>query len=288
MGLLSFFRRDKSKPRSVQRGREDIALVRVRARRRLIGAIVLVTAAVVGLPWLLETQPRPLSADIATDVSRDSQSAPASVAASGLRPPSSDLRVGSSMPPTADTAVPAVLPVSPVAAAPVRVQASAQPVAPGQRQATAAVTPINPVTTAVPAPTVHAPVPKVVPAPRPVPAPVRMAPAQAEARPLPPTRATVPAKADEARGRPPAEVRPAAPVASRFVVQVGAFEHATAARETRGKVEKLGLKAYEQEVDAGGARRIRVRLGPYASREEAERMLARLRASGMNASVMPQ
>jgi len=70
-------------------------------------------------------------------------------------------------------------------------------------------------------------------------------------------------------------------------VQVGAFEHAAAARETRSKVERLGMKAYEQEIGVEGARRIRVRLGPFASREEADRTVQKLRASGMTASVMP-
>lgn len=103
----------------------------------------------------------------------------------------------------------------------------------------------------------------------------------------PPKPTPAPRPDDKAPAKPAPEAKPAAPAATRFVLQVGAFEHAAAARETRGKVEKLGLKAYEQEVDAAGARRIRVRLGPYASREEAERMLQKLRAGGMSASVVP-
>jgi DedD protein len=83
------------------------------------------------------------------------------------------------------------------------------------------------------------------------------------------------------------EAKPAA-APGQFVLQLGAFEQAAAARETRGKAEKLGFKVFEQTIDAGGgARRIRVRIGPYGNRDEAERMLHKLQASGLTASVMP-
>ncbi|NLZ41298.1 MAG: SPOR domain-containing protein, partial [Comamonadaceae bacterium] len=36
---------------------------RLRARRRLVGALVLLVAGVVGLPLLFDTQPRPLPVD---------------------------------------------------------------------------------------------------------------------------------------------------------------------------------------------------------------------------------
>ena len=42
----------------------------------------------------------------------------------------------------------------------------------------------------------------------------------------------------------------------RFVVQVGAFADAAAARETRSKVEKLGFKTYTQVVDTASGSRI--------------------------------
>jgi DedD protein len=304
MGLLSFFRPDKTPPRAEQRAREDIELVRVRARRRLIGAVVLVTAAVVGLPWLLETQPRPLSVDIAGEVSREGASTIAGAAPAAPRPvtagdlpaqarpgePLAQVRpVGATATATATTspgvpaisapsAVAAVAPVAPLALRPQDIRSS---IGAASRPAQSTVAPV---TAGARPPVLPAPAPKVAPAP------VRPAPTLTEVRPPPPARPAAPAKADETRTKaaPEAKAPVAVAVAPRFVVQVGAFEHATAAHETRGKVEKLGLKAYEQEVDAGGARRIRVRLGPYASREEAERMLARLRASGMNASVMPQ
>jgi DedD protein len=290
MGLLSFFRPDKTSPRTVQRGREDIGLVRVRARRRLIGAVVLVTSAVVGLPWLLETQPRPLSADITSDTSRDGPSTPLGPTVPAPRPLPVGDAPAQARPGDAAASMPGApapsetLAVAAVASMPMRsAQGATPPLASAPRTAQ---TTVAPVTAAVRPPVAPAP------APKPVAAPVRAAPTVAEVRPAPPAppaRPATPARADEARAKATPDAKPpAAAVSTRFVVQVGAFEHAAAAHETRGKVEKLGLKAFEQEVDTGGARRIRVRLGPYASREEAERMLTRLRASGLNASVMPQ
>ena len=58
-------------------------------------------------------------------------------------------------------------------------------------------------------------------------------------------------------------------------MQVGAFADAEAARETRQKVEKLGLKTYTQVAQTSAGKRIRVRVGPFASRDEADAALAK-------------
>jgi DedD protein len=70
------------------------------------------------------------------------------------------------------------------------------------------------------------------------------------------------------------------------VVQVGAFADAAAAREVRLKVEKLGLKTYTQVVEVEGGRRTRVRVGPFASREEAQQTLARIQRGNLPGVVL--
>ena len=55
--------------------------------------------------------------------------------------------------------------------------------------------------------------------------------------------------------------------AGRFVVQVGSYGEATSARDMRQRVDKLGLKSYTQVGQVDGAKRIRVRGGPFAARE---------------------
>jgi DedD protein len=47
---------------------ESVEVLRRRARHRLIGATVLVIIGVVGFPLVFDTQPRPVSADIAVDI----------------------------------------------------------------------------------------------------------------------------------------------------------------------------------------------------------------------------
>jgi len=72
----------------------------------------------------------------------------------------------------------------------------------------------------------------------------------------------------------------------RFVVQVGAFADAEAARETRKRVEKLGLKTYTQIANTPSGNRIRVRVGPFAARGEAESALAKAKAAGLSAVLL--
>ena len=70
------------------------------------------------------------------------------------------------------------------------------------------------------------------------------------------------------------------------MVQVGAFADAGVAREARTKVEKLGLHTYTQEVDTDNGKRIRVRLGPFDSRDVADQAAAKLKAAGLPAAVL--
>ena len=94
-------------------------------------------------------------------------------------------------------------------------------------------------------------------------------------------------RADGERARALLEGRPVASAEEqRFVVQVGAFADAEAARETRKNVEKLGLKTYTQVAQTSAGSRIRVRVGPFASRGEAEAALAKAKAAGLNAVLL--
>lgn len=74
--------------------------------------------------------------------------------------------------------------------------------------------------------------------------------------------------------------------AARRVVQVGAFTDAARVKQVRAKLERAGLKTYAQAVDTATGRRIRVRLGPYASRAEADKAAARVKKLGLPAAVL--
>ena len=86
------------------------------------------------------------------------------------------------------------------------------------------------------------------------------------------TKPTKPTKAQEADGR--------------FVVQVGAFSDAGKARETRLRVEKAGLKTYTNVAETRDGKRIRVRVGPFASRAEADKAAGRIKELDLPASIL--
>jgi DedD protein len=69
-------------------------------------------------------------------------------------------------------------------------------------------------------------------------------------------------------------------------VQVGAYSDAATLREARQRVEKLGLRTYTQELDSDGVKRTRVRVGPFATRAEAQAAAARLKAAGLPANLL--
>ena len=75
----------------------------------------------------------------------------------------------------------------------------------------------------------------------------------------------------------------AQPATRRYVVQLATYGNLAQAREVRRKVESLGLRAYYQTLNTSEGRRFRVRVGPFATRAEAERAqkrVASLRFSG--------
>ena len=72
----------------------------------------------------------------------------------------------------------------------------------------------------------------------------------------------------------------------RLVVQVGAFSEEAGARTVRQKLEAAGLKTYTHVAETSEGRRIRVRLGPYNSRAEADKAAARVKALGLPAAIL--
>ena len=56
--------------------------------------------------------------------------------------------------------------------------------------------------------------------------------------------------------------------------------------EARQKVERLGLKTYTQVVESDAGRRTRVRVGPFDSRDDAEKAAARIKSAGLAASIL--
>lgn len=74
--------------------------------------------------------------------------------------------------------------------------------------------------------------------------------------------------------------------AGRFVVQIGAFADATKAREARQKLEKAGLKTYTQVVETTDGKRIRVRVGPFESKAEADKVGEKIKKLDLPAAIL--
>lgn len=230
---------------------------RVRARRRLIGASLLLGAGIIGFPLLFESRPRPIPVDIPIEV-------PAREGAAALAPPAvraTPIRAQTEVARAAAAAVPETEMVEASPPASAAKPASDKPSAP-KAEAKPAPKP------AEPKPAEHKPEPKPAPAKpaehKPEPKP---APAKPEAKPAP-----KPAEHAVDEGR--------------YVVQIGAFSEVTSAREARMKVEGMGLKTYTQVIESSTGRRIRVRVGPYASKAEADKAAARIKSGGLQAAVL--
>ena len=218
---LAFWRRKQSAARVTQRrapsahSTEPADIVRVRARRRLIGAAALLLTVAIVVPMVLDPEPKPVSDNIAIDI-------------------------------------------------------------PSEK------TPFTPRLTLPP-----------VPAPENVPVapPPEVAPPAEKVEELP-AKAVDGKKVEEQRARALLEGKSKAgstgvnDKVARFAVQAAAPASETAARDLAERLKKSGLAPYTEKVDTKQGARYRVRLGPYASRDEADSVRTRLKAQGINANLI--
>jgi DedD protein len=77
-----------------------------------------------------------------------------------------------------------------------------------------------------------------------------------------------------------------AAVEGRFVVQVGAFADVGKARDARQKVERAGLKTYTNVTETKDGKRIRVRVGPFANRAEADKAADKIKGLDLPAAIL--
>lgn len=264
----------------------DLGQVRSRARRRLIGAAILLAVGIVGFPLLFETQPRSGSAQapsIATrkDTAGDAANLPKIVEKSTTQTPASPpAKVGSEAPVPA-LAEPATS-VERGTASGGSAAASGGSIS-GGTSASGSVTAVAAATAATAAAAAAA---TVAAAPKPAETtqqPPAAKPAVAAVKP--PAAAAVEPKPVAVAANPTANAKPAG--SDRFVVQVGAFVQDAGVRQARTKLESAGLRSYTQVIKTPEGKRTRVRAGPYATREDAERAAAKARAAGLSPSIVP-
>ena len=207
--------------------------LRRRARRRLIGAIALVTLIAVVLPWVLEQEPR------------------SSEEAVSIQIPSQD---GKQFTPK----------IAPPPGAEKDTEAERATIAQSKPSAAPAADDA-----------MRAEQDKVL-AP-----PSRTPPAKAAAK-------DKDTPAAEAKKKPPEKAEAAPPDAKQYVVQIAALADADKAADIQRQLAAKGLKVYTEKVKTTSGEMTRVRVGPFASRDAADKERGRVKALGFDAHVTPR
>jgi DedD protein len=235
---------------------EEVQLKK-RARRRLVGAVVLATAVAVVLPMVLDTEPKPVSQNV--NIQIPSPDSPAYA-------PKADVSAETGK----DTAPAASEPAKP-APAQAEPKAALPPVAGSQApELPKAALPVK-----APEPPKAAPeAPKAVEAPK--------APVKEAAKPVAKEAAKPAPKAT------PAKDHAKAAANARFVVQIAALADTAKAKQLQQKVAGTGVKAYTEVVHTAKGSVTRVRAGPYDTREAAEKARGRLKSAGLDGKVVPR
>ena len=237
---------------------ESVEVIRKRARHRLMGSVVLVLGAVVGLPLLFDSQPRPVAIDTPIVIPDRNQISPLSATTGSAK--TGAVKEG---------------------------LAQDQVIAAGQTGAAKSA-----VTNSAGLDPHEEVVPK-----------DSKPEAKAEAKLEPKSELKAEAKS-EPKSEPKSENKPDAKEAAkakalldgkeapnsgdavRSVVQVGAYADLAKAKEARAKLESAGFKTYTQEIDTKDGKRIRVRVGPFATKEEADKTAEKIRKLNLQTSVL--
>ena len=247
---------------------ESVEVIRKRARHRLMGSVILVLGAVVGLPLLFDSQPRPVAIDTPIVIPDRNQAAP-------LAPPVAGKSAGSKERPSS---------IGPDQTAPQSVKTDV---------ANVAALDANEELVNKEGKSEVKPETKIEQKP--------------EAKSEPKTDLKADSKTDkkqEIKSDAKDGVKDASKDAAkakalldgkdvskpsdavRSVVQVGAFADAAKAKEARSKLEQAGIKTYTQEIETKEGKRIRVRVGPFASKEEADKAAEKIRKLNLPTTVL--
>ena len=211
----------------------------------------MVIIGVVGFPLVFDTQPRPVSVDIAVDIPDRIKTKPMVSASAATK--QTPLATDAALSPKEEVVTSAKKEETPI---------------PTASQTPVAVTPTAP-------------------------------PATATAKTAEPLKTPEPAKADSKTSdtstlakTSSASLVPVTPSASaavegpRFVVQIGAFAEDAKVKEVRLKLEKAGFKTYTNIANTKDGPRTRVRVGPFASKDEAEKMANKIKQLQLQPQVL--
>jgi DedD protein len=242
-----------------------------RARRRLVGAIVLALAAAVLLPLLLESEPKPLGDEVSIQIPPVDNSKfvnPLSPVSKGGESKGSDAGTKKAVPSAAAQAVTS----PPSATPPPGVGGDARPPPDTGSSATTAApsAPAQPPSTDEKGSADSKPAASSSPPPSTPPA-----------APEPKKQSAVDSKAAAKQGT---QTEPT-PSGGAYVVQVAAYTDRYGALAQVRKLKRAGYPAYVESTATGKGDLQRVRVGPYTSRDTADAARAKLKSAGYDAIV---
>lgn len=238
--------RSNATTKKSQEAAQDVTTLQKRGRRRLVGAIALVLLAVIILPMVFDPEPRPSASLV------------------NVRIPSEE---GSKFTPKAG--------VKPAEPEPLPVEKKAE----GKGA--------EPAPAAAPAPEPAAPPPEPVKvddtpvaktAPKPVPKPFEKTITR---EPEKPAEMAVEKAAAKPAEKPAEKAVPAA-AGQHYMVQVGAFASAEKVKEITDQLKEARLVHYTESIATAKGAVTRVRLGPFPSKDAAEKARERAKALGLN------
>jgi DedD protein len=267
-----------------------------RARRRLVGAVALALAAAVGLPMLLDSEPRPLAGDISIKI-------PSKDKAPALPMPSAPVAAADSVdqdeeiiaPPPLSTPGARTAAETPAVKTPAIKTPAVAKEPPPLVYAEREVKPVKAEPKAEPKVAEHKSEPKPVEH-KPEPKPERKVAEKPVKKPEEKPAAPHPKDNDAARalalleGKPAAKseekhprVEDKAEAGHRFVVQVAALATQEKVDELQARLRAGGVSSFTKKSGS----LIKVQVGPFGSREEADKTKAKLGSLGLGGFLVP-
>lgn len=293
MGLFSFFRKnqqqsssgdsdfysqadeDTSASRKRRQGKKREGAVdpllpqKKRARRRLIGAVALVLAVIIGLPMILDPEPKALSDDIAIQIPGKDTASTRTHSPTHV-PSKSDSAVASAGLDTNEQ----IVDDAPTAASTSTIKSEQSP--------TAEAKPV-PASTAGKPPELKKPIEA---------SSTEGADFATEPTAKAKAKEEADKKTDEAArarailtGKTPSATTPKA--SGKVVLQVAALSTQEKVDELQKKLKDAGLQSYTEKVNTASGVWTRVRIGPFANDAEAESVRAKLVKIGLNGKLLP-
>ncbi len=260
---------------------ESLDVLRKRVKHRLIGSGVLVLIAVIGFPLVFDTQPRPVGLDVPIDIpdkAKTSLNVPPTPLKSDkkavLAEKAQDLEPskGTADAPTPSANLPAAAGVAASAVAPANVSAPAAPTSTPPSSSFASSSTSSPPSSAGASSQARH---------------VETKPSTVNARSTLDAKEEIvtPAKTPASPGKSASAETSSGQKEERYVIQVGAYSDEQKVRDIREKLEKAGLHTYTQVVDKEG-KKTRIRIGPFTSKEDANRQLQKVKSLNLQPNLL--